>query len=181
MCCYHPSRNFCSCLNLMHDNSFVKISAQLSLVWTLMTCTVPLSTWSQKWWYLMERCLVLGHTTSELAIVKQLWLSSKISDLRCPEKMWVPEMVTSSIKLWVDSSCMRVHIGSTLRIHILSAWYSALVVLKVISVWSLLVHAVDRHRHLDLWPSHRHQQWCTATTDDLPHRPGYSTQCHTCM
>jgi len=74
---YQPMSSLHRCSNLMWIRGLVKLSAQLSLVWTLMTWTMPFRTWSQKWWYLMNGCLVHGWMASELAIVRQLWLSFK--------------------------------------------------------------------------------------------------------
>jgi len=121
---YQPMSSLQRCSNLTWVRGLVKRSAQLLFMWTLTTWTVPLRTWSWKWWYLIERCFVCGQTASEVAMVRQLWLSSNTSDLSWPEKMWVLEMVMWSIKLWADNSWMRVHNGRRSCIQALRAWYA---------------------------------------------------------
>jgi len=140
--------------------SLVKILAQSSLVCTLMTWTMPFRTWLQKWWYLMDRCLVRGQMALEVVMLRQLWLSSKTSDFRWPEKMQMPDKVMSSMKLHVKSSWIRVHMGRRLCMQVLKAWYLALVVLNAVSVCNCWSRRLDIHNRLV-------HNWCKRGCDHI--------------
>ncbi len=138
--CYQPIKSRPRCSNLACTRGLVKISAQLSLVWTLAICTVPFRTWSQKWWNLMERCLVLGWLVSVVAMVRHLWLLPYTIDLRVLLKSLLSWSYIWSWKLLNAISWMCLCNGKGLHMHVLRAWYSVSVVLRAISVCSLLVH-----------------------------------------
>ena len=110
-------------------SGLVKMSASWFFVSIHWMVRCPKSTWDRKWWYLRPKWRVRGRIRGAEANSTQPLLSSKIVE-------WA--MVEPTINLVaVDNSWRRCCIGIRSRADWDKAIYSASVVLKATSVWSL--------------------------------------------
>ena len=129
---YHPMSSLINLTNTTLSSGFVKMSANWSLV-SIGKIWIDLSaTKDRKWCYLIVICLVLGVSLRLSATLIQLRLSSNTLQ-------WNLGFGLCSVKI-SPTSIMRFIKGITSRIACDSATYSYSIVLRVISVWSLLYH-----------------------------------------
>ena len=137
---YHPISNFRRLSCFCWLRGLVKISAQLKFVSTFMMRIIPFLTWSLKWCHLIPIFFVLGQNW--LVVVRTIHeaLSSKTSD--CSREVVIIWESFSSSWMWIRPAlvifCMRICIGRSSLIAVLSARYSASIVESDISIWSLL-------------------------------------------
>ena len=136
-----PFRNV---LNNGSGNRFVNISAYWSFVEMRCTRNVPLRTCSLKWWYLTAMCFVLGRFLGTLASSSQAVLSSNILAWQFTSTSGMPTASCTSL-----SNCFK-WISS--RHAVLSAMYSLSVVLRAISVCSLLAHSIGQPKYRITYP-----------------------------
>ena len=128
--CYHPIIFFRRCRNRSPDSGFVKISAVCSVVPIEKILICPLLTNDLKWWYFSAICFVRGVMLGDVATLIQLVLSLKTLHLTIGGMSGMNSTCLNSSSMFI--------IGITSLIDCDSATYSDSVVLKAISVCSLL-------------------------------------------
>ena len=134
---YQPISNFQRLSCFCQLRGLVKM-AQLNL-YQLSWCKSFFLTWSLKWCHLIPIFFVLGQNW--LVVVRTIHeaLSSKTSD--CSREVVIIWESFSSSWMWIRPAlvifCMRICIGRSSLIAVLSARYSASIVESAIAVWSL--------------------------------------------
>ena len=129
---YHPMRSNFSFLNMTLSSGFVKMSASWSFVSIGKMEIILSATCYRKWWYLIAMCFVLGVNFELSATLMQLLLSSNTLQWNSGLGSWRGKnLPTSTIKIMK---------GITSLIAWYRSMYSDYVVLKAISVCSLLHH-----------------------------------------
>ena len=143
---YHPVNIFLRILNLSLGKALVTMSTICSFVSIGQIFIVPSETLLLKWWYLIPICFVLERNFGHFAYSTHPLLSSKTVHLTF---LFFKFSSMSSAKCVSSNNLIKV---SASLIECESTTWSASVVLRAISVWSMDIQKSGHPMHLNTKP-----------------------------
>ncbi len=137
---YHPQSMYQSLKKSSSASGFVRMSAFCLVVQQEEIRVALLLTWEQNWWYLSTMCLVLGVNLWEVAIMIHNWVSSWTLQMKVGVFTWTRKNLLIYLRR-VISGMMSWRAWE-------SAIYSALAILKAISVWRWLTQWMGQFAYI---------------------------------